>query len=80
MDTPVDPVTKKRVSLDWKTVNVSKPLAFPKRFNDQEKARYRHFFNYVDKDGSGQIDKDELHNLLVTLGFKVDEKNVAMIV
>lgn len=80
VDTPVDPVTKKRISLDWTTKTVSKPMIFPVRFNDQERARYRNFFNDVDKDGSGQIDKEELFNLLAVMGFKTNEKNVEMVI
>ena len=39
--------------------------------SDEELAEFREIFNLVDADGSGEISREELGELISTLGLKV---------
>lgn len=55
----------------------TKPLAnLQKRLTEQELREFKEIFDLVDRDGGGTISRDELQNLMDTLGVKPSEEQL----
>uniref|UniRef100_A0A7S1GDX7 Calmodulin n=1 Tax=Bicosoecida sp. CB-2014 TaxID=1486930 RepID=A0A7S1GDX7_9STRA len=52
----------------------------PGRLTDEELAEFREIFNLVDKDGGGTISKDELLELMETLGINASPEEVELMI
>lgn len=50
------------------------------RLTDEELAEFREIFNLVDKDGGGTISKDELLELMETLGINASPEEVELMI